>query len=265
MTIRDRLEGWPIAISGLSRRSLASHRTSTIRQLARWPVAAIFVSVANLDEARNRINISSSQGPTRDGRPKPELAAPGTDIVAANGFDPDKKWVGMTGTSMASPFVAGVIGLMLDRVEPLLTAAQIRGIIQRTARPLPGADFQWRNDAGFDVIDPEACVVEAAAANPERGFDGMKFTTFQSDKGDSVMLTSGDGHHMLVDGGMRDSFTKHVAPHLNRMRPTRRDNRCRLRVAYRPRPRFWPVGDARRHGRLASARASSRPRKSWSS
>lgn len=122
------------------------------------------VSVANLDEARNRINISSSQGPTRDGRPKPELADPGTDIVAANGFDPDEKWVGMTGTSMASPFVAGVIGLMLS-VEPLLTAAQIRGIIQRTARPLPGADFQWRNDAGFGVIDPEACVVEAAAAN----------------------------------------------------------------------------------------------------
>lgn len=44
------------------------------------------VSVANLDEVRGRIHITSSQRPTRDGRPKPDLCAPGTDIVAAKGF-----------------------------------------------------------------------------------------------------------------------------------------------------------------------------------
>ena len=53
----------------------------------------------------------------------------------------------MTGTSMASPHVAGVVGLMLA-VNPRLTAAQIGGILQRTAPPLPGADFTWRDDAG---------------------------------------------------------------------------------------------------------------------
>ena len=53
----------------------------------------------------------------------------------------------MSGTSMASPFVAGVVGLMLA-VNPQLTGAQIGGIIKRTAQPLPGADFTWRNDAG---------------------------------------------------------------------------------------------------------------------
>ena len=66
----------------------------------------------------------------------------------------------MTGTSMASPFVAGVVGLMLA-MEPRLTAAQIEAIIRRTARPLPGASFAWTNDAGFGVIDPEACLDEA--------------------------------------------------------------------------------------------------------
>ena len=72
------------------------------------------ISVANLDEAAERINITSSQGPTRDGRFKPDVAAPGTDIVAAKGFaGRDDLWVAMTGTSMASPFVAGVAGLML--------------------------------------------------------------------------------------------------------------------------------------------------------
>ncbi|TWU58979.1 Serine protease AprX [Rubripirellula tenax] len=119
------------------------------------------LSVANLDEARQRINISSSQGPTRDGRLKPDIAASGTDIVAAFGFnfDDDEEWIGMTGTSMASPFVCGVAGLMLAE-NPLLTASQIRGILQRTGRPLPNNDFSWRDDAGFGVIDPLACTEE---------------------------------------------------------------------------------------------------------
>ena len=46
----------------------------------------------------------------------------------------------------------------------------------------------------------------------------MRFLTFQSDKGDCVMLTSSDGHHMLVDGGMRTSYTNHVSRYLGRMR-----------------------------------------------
>lgn len=123
------------------------------------------IGVANLDEPNERINVSSSQGPTRDGRSKPDVAAPGTDIVAANAFaGPDDLWVGMTGTSMSSPFVAGVAGLMLA-VEPKLTAAQIEGIVQRTSRPLPGGTFAWVNDAGFGRIDPGACVAEAATVN----------------------------------------------------------------------------------------------------
>jgi len=120
------------------------------------------VSVANLDEAREKINITSSQGPTRDKRLKPDVAAPGTDIVAAYGFgDESRLWVEMTGTSMASPFAAGVVGLMLA-VENRLTAAQIEAIFHRTSRPLPGANFKWLNDAGFGRIDPEACLREAA-------------------------------------------------------------------------------------------------------
>jgi subtilisin family serine protease len=64
---------------------------------------------------------------------------------------------------MASPYVAGVAGLMLG-VEPRLTAAQIMGIIRRTAVPLAGHDFDWRNDAGYGRIDAEACLEEAANA-----------------------------------------------------------------------------------------------------
>lgn len=126
------------------------------------------VAVANLDAARDTVNISSSQGPTRDGRSKPDIGAPGTDIVAAKAFSgPDDLWVSMTGTSMASPYVAGVVGLMLA-ANKKLTAAQILGILQRTARPLPGADFAWQNDAGYGAVDPGACVLEAVAVTERR-------------------------------------------------------------------------------------------------
>jgi subtilisin family serine protease len=126
------------------------------------------VSVANLDEAQERVHATSSQGPTRDGRCKPEIAAPGTDISAARGFSDGELWVSMTGTSMASPFVTGVVGLMLA-IQPKLSAAQIVGILQRTARPLPGGDFAWKNDAGFGRIDPDECLKEAAVLNERRG------------------------------------------------------------------------------------------------
>jgi subtilisin family serine protease len=125
---------------------------------ANWTIA-----VANFAETTSRIHISSSQGPTRDGRNKPDIAAAGTDIVAAKGFsDDDSKWIALTGTSMASPYAAGVAARMLQ-IAPTLTAAQIGGIMQRTARPLPGVTYEWANDAGYGVIDPAACLREAAA------------------------------------------------------------------------------------------------------
>jgi subtilisin family serine protease len=124
--------------------------------------ASRVITVANLDAVRNQISISSSQGPTRDGREKPDIAAPGTGIVAAKGFAGDENaWLALSGTSMASPLVTGVVGLMLA-MEKRLTAAQIESIIRRTAKPLPGSSFSWSNSAGFGVIDPEGCLTETS-------------------------------------------------------------------------------------------------------
>ncbi|PCJ04640.1 MAG: peptidase S8 and S53 subtilisin kexin sedolisin [Rhodobacteraceae bacterium] len=119
------------------------------------------IAVSNFNADNNQINITSSQGPTRDGRMKPDVAGPGTDIVAANGFATgSEKWVSMSGTSMSSPYVAGVIGLMMN-ANPSLNSMQCIGILQRTAKPLPGTTYEWQNDAGFGRIDPEAAIAEA--------------------------------------------------------------------------------------------------------
>ncbi|MDH3303396.1 MAG: S8 family serine peptidase, partial [Acidimicrobiia bacterium] len=118
------------------------------------------IAVGNADTPGERIHISSSQGPTWDERQKPDIAAPGTDIVAARGFggvEERLQWMSMTGTSMASPYVTGVAAQMLAR-EPRLTSTQIMGIMRRTAQPLPGADYIWQDDAGFGVIQPTECV-----------------------------------------------------------------------------------------------------------
>lgn len=45
----------------------------------------------------------------------------------------------------------------------------------------------------------------------------MKITIFQSDKGDCLLFTGSDGKYILVDGGMRDSYEKHVAPTIHQI------------------------------------------------
>ena len=55
----------------------------------------------------------SSRGPTADGRVKPDIVAPGRNIAAARA-NSTNGYVVYSGTSMATPFLAGVVGLMLD-------------------------------------------------------------------------------------------------------------------------------------------------------
>jgi subtilisin family serine protease len=118
------------------------------------------IAVANIDVTGEKVNVSSSKGPTRDKRCKPDIGADGTNVVAACGFEPRTQWISMTGTSMASPFVCGVAALMLT-ANPLLTAAQMQGIMRATSMPLTGHNFSWRNDAGFGLINADGCVQEA--------------------------------------------------------------------------------------------------------
>lgn len=42
----------------------------------------------------------------------------------------------------------------------------------------------------------------------------MKLTVFPADKGDCLLLTSEDGRHVLVDGGMPGSYRRYAAPRL---------------------------------------------------
>lgn len=95
----------------------------------------------------------SSEGPTVDGRLKPDISSPGQGIISAinrhayNPFLPQNRtnlmdstnfngtanyWLMQSGTSMAAPQVCGIVALMLE-ANPHLTANSIRTILQETA------------------------------------------------------------------------------------------------------------------------------------
>lgn len=77
----------------------------------------------------------SSRGPTRDGRTKPDISAPGVFIAAARSSnvpqgenDPDQYHRVLAGTSMATPHVAGVVALMLQ-YRPWLAPEEVKSLL----------------------------------------------------------------------------------------------------------------------------------------
>lgn len=91
----------------------------------------------------------SSRGPTADNRLKPDIIAPGVAITAAKAIYPNAGtyhggYVVYSGTSMAAPFTAGAIALMLD-VNSSLTPTQIKDIIRNTAEDygVSGCDIDY--------------------------------------------------------------------------------------------------------------------------
>ena len=67
---------------------------------------------------------------------KPDISAPGSSIVSLD-YTSNTGYTTMSGTSQATPCVAGVMALMLE-ADPTLTPREIDSIIETTAIPLGG-------------------------------------------------------------------------------------------------------------------------------
>ncbi|HEY5995377.1 MAG TPA: S8 family serine peptidase [Candidatus Deferrimicrobiaceae bacterium] len=82
----------------------------------------------------------SSQGPTRDARTKPDLAAPGANIYSARSRNAtgltivtaNDNYAIMSGTSMATPHITGIAALAWE-ANPTLSGAQMRERIRNSA------------------------------------------------------------------------------------------------------------------------------------
>ena len=104
----------------------------------------------------------SSSGPTRDGRKKPELSAPGHNVVAARSRT-GTGVVRKSGTSMAAPAVSGLIALIFAetvRRGGSLTTSQLRDQLVAHAQlnPPNHAAGAWDNRYGFGRASGSAVV-----------------------------------------------------------------------------------------------------------
>ncbi len=107
----------------------------------------------------------SSSGPTRDGRVKPDLVAPGVDVLAARSAGRDlgsdtPLLTRFSGTSMAAPHVTGTVALMFEAAGRPLDIEATRALLLGAARPVP-AEAGLGDRVGSGVLDIEAAVAAA--------------------------------------------------------------------------------------------------------
>lgn len=146
------------------------------------------IAVAAVDR-RGRVARFSSRGPEVD------IAAPGVDITSTylrGGY------AKLSGTSMATPFVAGVVALTLavhrqaeNPRTPLRTMAELREHLSRTARD--AGELGPDDEYGAGLIDPGSMLMREQAADeqlPALQFGGVK-VYLPAREGDLVSLDIG--------------------------------------------------------------------------
>ncbi|MFZ5968291.1 MAG: S8 family peptidase [Bacillota bacterium] len=88
----------------------------------------------------------SSRGPTFEGLSKPDVVAPGVDIMSLSNKS-NTAYVSYSGTSMAAPIVAGAAALLYEK-EPNLTPSQVKSRIINSAYAID----RNRNAQGAGII-----------------------------------------------------------------------------------------------------------------
>lgn len=126
---------------------------------------------------QNSVASFSSMGPTPDGFFKPEITAPGTNILSTY---PKGGYVPMSGTSMSSPAVTGLVAL-LKQAYPKWTTDQVKSALMNTSEilinPINNTPvtflLQGAGEARIDralvtpaLINPRALIVQKEKIEP---------------------------------------------------------------------------------------------------
>jgi subtilisin family serine protease len=130
--------------------------------------ATIVVGSYDAHKATTPISYFSSAGPTRDGRNKPELSAPGHAVLAAWSRTGDRA-TRKSGTSMAAPAVTGVAALVLAEAHARgvsLSGSQLVEILTQTARQNPPAPGAWDSRYGNGRVSASAAVAHVMNLAP---------------------------------------------------------------------------------------------------
>ncbi len=109
---------------------IAAGNSAVSAQIGTPGSAEDVITVGALDKDTS-IAVYSSQGPTEEGRVKPNIAFVGSSVMAPEANSGDG-YVGYSGTSMATPGAAGLAALMYQ-ANPDLSPFDIRNIMQETS------------------------------------------------------------------------------------------------------------------------------------
>ena len=79
----------------------------------------------------------SGKGPTKECICKPEIVAPGTNVISANARygSTTKPYIMKSGTSMSTPIVSGAIALLLEKY-PTMKNTEVKICLRQTAKDL---------------------------------------------------------------------------------------------------------------------------------
>ncbi len=111
----------------------------------------------------------SSKGPTHEGYIKPNLVAIGSAVMSVENSHTtsgEATYIAYSGTSMATPMVAGMVAL-INEANPDLSPLMVRAILESTA------EFRWfshpvrpNNDYGWGFVEADAAMAKAEQIDP---------------------------------------------------------------------------------------------------
>ena len=170
------------------------------------------ITVGALDK-NTAIAVYSSQGPTEEGRVKPNIAFVGSSVMAPD-FNTGDGYTSKSGTSMATPGAAGLAALMYQ-ANPDLSPFDIRNIMQETATyrrcEYMGANEPCAEDVipknrqnnvyGHGHVNSVPSVMEAANKVYELSLTLNVTLESDYDVDNRVVLNQEDGVLFNVEGG----------------------------------------------------------------
>lgn len=181
--------------------------------------------ITEIGQTMGDICTFSSYGPTADGRQKPEITAPGcfiisavsshdnsgTQILAETNEDGGHRYGYMQGTSMAAPFVAGVVAGWLE-IAPTLNPELLKTVTTQSARSdsftQSGPVSRW----GSGKINPLGGAMELLTNGIADIPDDRNRLIIWNDE---VIFTHGGNAEVIItdiEGRVVRTFAKDVTP-----------------------------------------------------
>lgn len=163
-----------------------------------WPAEPIFSSM--ISDNINGLAMFSSRGPTADQRIKPDLVAPGTNVLSARSHHAsaqdlwgrhDDNYVWSGGTSMSTPLVAGAATVLRQALvekhgiaQP--SAALLKAALMHTATDMyPGQYGQAGAGRGQEILTPRP--------NSDQGYGRVDLGTIAGLDGRTVFVDERTG------------------------------------------------------------------------